>query len=250
MDRDEDNRLSELSGAIGAELMPKHVAVILDGHERWAKKRNLPTQKGHEAGIDNLKTIILTASSDFGIKVLTVYAASVENFQRPQAEVNHVMGIWEDFIRSYVMELIHRNNLRFSIIGDRPRLPDSIQSAILEAEESSKFNNGMHFVMALRYSGRLDITEAAKRIARNVGKGIVQPQDVSDELLHQHLMTSSIQVPDPDLLIRTSGERRLSNFLLWQLAHTKFYFVDKMFPDFDMTDFAEALTYFQGTKRY
>ncbi|XP_051127276.1 dehydrodolichyl diphosphate synthase CPT5, chloroplastic-like isoform X2 [Andrographis paniculata] len=234
MDRDEDNRLSELSGAIGAELMPKHVAVILDGHERWAKKRNLPTQKGHEAGIDNLKTIILTASSDFGIK----------------AEVNHVMGIWEDFIRSYVMELIHRNNLRFSIIGDRPRLPDSIQSAILEAEESSKFNNGMHFVMALRYSGRLDITEAAKRIARNVGKGIVQPQDVSDELLHQHLMTSSIQVPDPDLLIRTSGERRLSNFLLWQLAHTKFYFVDKMFPDFDMTDFAEALTYFQGTKRY
>ncbi|XP_051127225.1 uncharacterized protein LOC127248751 [Andrographis paniculata] len=246
---EEEKRINNNNNVLLPELMPEHVAIIMDGHGRWAKARGLPREKGHFAGHANLKHILLSAQYKFGIKVLTVYAFSTENWKRSEEEIKFLMGGYEGLIRSYVMEFIQRNGLRFSAIGDKSRLPESMQSAIREAEESSKNNKGLHFVMALNYSGRLDITQAMKKIARKVEKGSLAAEDVSDELLQQHLMTSSIDIPDPDLLIRTSGERRLSNFLLWQLAYAEFYVIDKMFPDLDEVDLAEALVYFQGRQR-
>lgn len=228
------------------ELMPKHVAIIMDGHGRWAAERGLPTEYGHRAGADTLERILYAASCHYRIKVFSLYAFSTENWARSKREVN--FSNYEYFIRSTVMELITRHDMRFSAIGDKSRLPSSMQSAIHIAEELSQENQGMHFVMALSYSGRLDITEACKRIAAEVENGTLRAADINENALEQHLMTK-FEFPNPDLLIRTSGELRMSNFMMWQLAYTEFYFAEKMFPDFDEAEFREALTCFQRRKR-
>ncbi|XP_051140711.1 cis-prenyltransferase 7, chloroplastic-like [Andrographis paniculata] len=245
----EEDRVVKLPGGLRPELMPEHVAVIMDGHGRWAKERGLSTNQGHLAGLKRCERLVRMASSTFGIKVLTVYAFSSDNWKRSKVETSLLMKIIEEFIISSVMELTKSHNLRLSVIGERSKLPSSLQSAISHVEESSKANKGMHLVMAISYSGHLDIVQATKKVASKVKDENLQVNNINNDVLQQHLMTNLIQVPNPDLLIRTSGEQRLSNFLLWQSAYTELYFVEKAFPDFDEPDLAEALNFFQHRKR-
>ncbi|XP_051140710.1 cis-prenyltransferase 7, chloroplastic-like [Andrographis paniculata] len=240
----EENGTAKLPGG----LCPEHVAVIMDGHGRWAEERGLSTKEGHFAGGKSLERLIRTAFA-FGIKFLTVYMFSNENWKRSKVETDYLIKGIEDAIASYLIHEIKSQNLRISVIGERSKLPPSMQSKISHVEELSKSNKGMHLVVAISYSGRLDIVQATKRIAIKVRDGILQENDINDDVVQQYLMTSLIEVPDPDLLIRTSGEQRLSNFLLWQLAYTEFYFIEKKFPDFDEANFAEALNFFQHRKR-
>nr|QIQ56018.1 cis-prenyl transferase 1 [Eremophila drummondii] len=248
--RVEDRELSEiqLPGDLQAELMPKHVAVILDGHGRWAENRGLPIQHGHNAGLENLKQLVLHCCK-FGIGVLSVYAFSTENWNRSKDEIDFLMSGYEGFVQYFVKELILRQNLQFSVIGDKSRLPQSFQSTIASAEAAGKANSGTHFVMGLSYSGQYDIIHASKKIASQVENGKLRSEDIDESVFEQQLLTSVTQFPNPDLLIRTSGELRVSNFFLWQLAYTEFYFVNKLFPDFDEAAFIEALISFQQRKR-
>ncbi|KAG8382302.1 hypothetical protein BUALT_Bualt05G0062700 [Buddleja alternifolia] len=234
-----------MPGDLRPELMPKHVALIMDGHGRWAKNRGLPIEDGHYAGLQNLKQLILNCRKLLGIKVLTVYAFSTENWNRSKGEVDFLMSHFEDFIQSFVKEQTMGQDLRFSVIGDKSRLPRSLQSTISSVEESAKFNRGMHFMMALSYGARYEITEASKKIASKVENGILRTKDINETVFEQHMLTSVTEFPNPDLLIRTSGELRVSNFLLWQLAYTEFYFPIKLFPDFEEADLIDALSAFQ-----
>ncbi|KAG8370961.1 hypothetical protein BUALT_Bualt13G0037600 [Buddleja alternifolia] len=202
----------QLPGDLRPEIIPKHVALIMDGHGRWAKNRGLPIEHAHYAGVQKLKQLILNCSQ-FGIKVLTV------------------------------------QDLRFSVIGDKSSLPQSVQSTISSVENSTKTNTGMHFLMALSYGGRYDIIEATKKIASKVEHGILRAEDINESAFEQQLLTNVTEFPNPDLLIRTSGELRVSNFLLWQLAYTEFYFPNKLFPDFEEADLIEALNTFRGRQR-
>ncbi|KAL7084235.1 hypothetical protein ACP275_14G212600 [Erythranthe tilingii] len=242
---------AEESGIEGLqpELMPKHVALIMDGNGRWAMSRGLSPEHGHRAGMKTLKTVILKCIESIGIKALTVFAFSTENWKRPKVEVDFLMTLIEEFIRVDAEELIQRYDMQFSVIGDRSRLPESLQSAISAAEEAGRANGGLHLVAALSYGGRHDITEAAKKIASKVEDGILRAQDVDESVLAQQLMTNFMEFSDPDLLIRTSGELRVSNFMLWQLAYAELYFSDKLFPDFGGDDFIQAITCFQGRNR-
>lgn len=230
------------------ESMPKHVSIILDGNGRWAMQRGLTVQAGHQAGTTNLKHV-LSYASNFGIKVLSVYAFSTENWSRPKLEVDFLMKAFEGFLQTVVLDLIRRQDMRFSAFGNLSRLPKYLQDAISLAEEMSQFNKGMHFIAFVSYSGRDEIVEAAKKIATKVERGIIRANEVDENMVQQHLMTNIVEFPNPDLLIRTSGELRISNFLLWQLAYTEFYFVDHFFPDFGEDDLVEALASYQRRKR-
>ncbi|KAL8551368.1 hypothetical protein ACS0TY_000454 [Phlomoides rotata] len=237
-----------LPGGLRPELMPKHVALIMDGNGRWAMNRGIAIQDGHKAGSINLKHII-SMCCKLGIRVFTVYAFSTDNWKRSKPEVDFLMNRVEDFIQTEVKELIERDDVRFSSIGNRLMLPESLQSTISAAEESSKANKGMQLVSALSYSGQCDIIQATKRIASKIEEQILRAKDVDGAVFEQHLMTNLLDFPSPDLLIRTSGELRLSNFLLWQLAYTEFYFSDKVFPDLGEDDVIQALTSFQRRQR-
>ncbi|KAK4477309.1 hypothetical protein RD792_016525 [Penstemon davidsonii] len=234
-------------GGLKRELMPKHVAIIMDGNRRWAKNRGLPVQLGHKAGEEVMKRIAIKCSQ-LGVKVLTVFAFSTENWLRPQEEVGFLMKLFEQVIQTDFNELT-RHDMQISIIGDKSRLPKSLQSLITTAEESSKSNKGMRLFVALNYSGRYDITQATKKIASKVRDGILSAQDIDEGSFDQHLETSQIDFPNPDLLIRTSGELRLSNFMLWQLAYTELLFVQKLFPEFNEGDLLEAFRSFQQRQR-
>ncbi|XP_057800565.1 uncharacterized protein LOC131016039 [Salvia miltiorrhiza] len=232
-----------------SEVMPKHVAIILDGNGRWAKNRKLPVQDGHRAGSQNL-TCFISSCCELGIKTLSFFIFSKENWKRSQIEVNFLMTAIENHIRSDIMKLITRHNIQFSAIGNISRLPKSLQDAIFCAEEISRGNKGMNVVAAVSYSGRDDVIEATKKIATRVELGILRATDVDKTIFEQELMTNNLEFPNPDLLIRTSGELRISNFLLWQLANTEFYFADKFFPDFDEDDLRKALTYYRSKQRH
>ncbi|KAL7145906.1 hypothetical protein ABFS83_06G005400 [Erythranthe nasuta] len=236
----------ELSNVV--EQMPKHVAVIMDGNGRWAKNRGLSPQHGHRAGCKSLKNLALNCTH-FGVKALTVFAFSTENWKRSKVEVGFLMSCFEDFIRLEVDDLIQRYDTRLSVIGDTSRLPESLQTAIAWGEESGRSNGGLHLVVALNYGGRYEITEAAKKIARRVEEGILGAEEVDEQLFEQELMTSFMEFPNPDLLIRTSGELRISNFMLWQLAYAELYFSDTLFPDFGQADLVQALACFQRRNR-
>ncbi|KAG8370944.1 hypothetical protein BUALT_Bualt13G0035900 [Buddleja alternifolia] len=239
----------QMPGDLRPVLMPKHVAVILDGHGRWAKNRGLPIEYGHSAGVENLKQLVSNCRK-VGIKVLTVYAFSTENWKRRKGEVDFLMSTYEDFIKSFVKEQIMGQDLRFSVIGDKSRLPQSLQITTSSAEESAKTNRGMHFVMALSYGGRYDIIEASKKIASKVEHGILRAKDINESIFEQQLLTNIIaEFPNPDMLIRTSGELRTSNFLLWQLAYAEFHFPNKLFPDFKEVDLIQALSTFERRQR-
>ncbi len=221
--------------------MPSHVGIIMDGNGRWAEIRGLPRIEGHRRGSERAKEIA-EISLELGIKCLTMYAFSTENWQRPQREVTTLMKILEIYLKNELSELI-KKGIVFRTIGEIWRLPDNIQSLIKEAEEKTAANKGMTLVAALSYSSRNEIVRAVKRI---MSSGISQ-EEISEDLFNSYLDTTDLM--PPDLIIRTSGERRLSNFLLWQSAYAELYFTDTLWPDFDKEEFMLAIQDFQGRER-
>ncbi len=224
---------------------PRHVAIIMDGNGRWAKARSLPRNLGHRQGVDTVRDIV-RASRDFGIEYLTLYAFSTENWKRPAAEVAGLMDLLRLFIRRELDEL-HRNGVRIRMIGDRSRLAADIVPMIEEAEARTAGNQRLTLVLALSYGGQDEIVMATRRIAEAVAAGQLKPEQIDRALIERHLYTAGI--PDPDLVIRTSGEQRLSNFLIWQAAYSEIVFVEKLWPDFGAEDLKAAIVEFHGRER-
>ncbi|MEQ9764282.1 isoprenyl transferase [Streptococcus jiangjianxini] len=224
------------------DKIPKHIGIIMDGNGRWAKKRLQPRVMGHRAGMNALQNVTI-AASELGVKVLTVYAFSTENWSRPEDEVAFIMNLPVEFFDKYVPEL-HKNNVRIQMIGERRRLPQETQVALEKALEKTRHNSGLVLNFALNYGGRAEIVETVREIAQDVLDARLNPGDITEDLISGHLMTS--QLPylyrDPDLVIRTSGELRTSNFLPWQIAYSELYFTDKLWPDFDESALKEAIS--------
>lgn len=233
----------ELNGEI--LNIPQHIAIILDGNGRWAKKRGMPRNYGHMQGAKNVEQICQDAY-DLGVKYLTVYAFSTENWKRSVEEVSGIMNILRQYLNSFKTH-IKRDKLTVRVIGDRTRLADDINLLIDELWELSKDNQGLTLTIALNYGSRDEITRAVRRIATDTKEGRISPDAIDEAMISSYLDTEFM--PDPDLLIRTSGELRLSNYLLWQLAYTEFYFTDVCWPDFDKEELIKAIQYFNGRDR-
>lgn len=229
------------------EQLPEHVAIIMDGNGRWAKKRLLPRSAGHTAGMYKVKSVI-RMSSDLGIRYLTLYAFSTENWKRPEAEVGFLMKLLIEFLNQELEEM-HARNVVFRTIGDTSRLPEPVRAVLAGAIERTRGNTGLTVNIALNYGSRTEIAAAARQMAQAVLEGQLAPQDITETLVADYLETAG--QPDPDLLIRTSGEERLSNFLLYQVAYTEFYFTAVHWPDFDEGEYAKALAaYASRGRRY
>ena len=216
----------------------KHVAIIMDGNGRWAKERGLPRVEGHRRGVDAVRNITRVAGES-GLNYLTLYSFSSENWSRPESEINELFGLLRMFIRRHLAEL-HENNVRIRIIGDEDGVPSDILKMMGEAHKLTKTNTGLTLVIAFNYGARGEIASAMKKIAKSVAGGELSVDDITAETISQNLHTSDI--PDPDLIIRTSGEQRLSNFLLWQAAYSEFVFTDCKWPDFDEEAFYAAIS--------
>lgn len=232
---------------INGEMMniPEHIAIILDGNGRWAKKRGMPRNYGHLQGAKNVEQICQDAY-DLGVKYLTVYAFSTENWKRSVEEVSGIMNILRQYLSSFKTH-IKRDKLTVRVIGDRSRLADDINILIDELWEMSKDHQGLTLTIALNYGSRDEITRAVRRIATDVKDGTLDIDRIDESYISSQLDTG--YMPDPDLLIRTSGEERLSNYLLWQLAYTEFYFTDVCWPDFDKAELIKAIRYYNGRDR-
>ena len=217
--------------------MPRHIAIIMDGNGRWAKERGLPRVEGHRRGVDAVRKITRIAGEG-GLNYLTLYSFSSENWSSPESEINELFGLLRMFIRRHLAEL-HENNVRIRIIGDEDGVPSDILKMIDEAQKLTNANTGLTLVIAFNYGARGEIASAMKKIAKSVADGELSVDDISAETVSQNLHTSDI--PDPDLIIRTSGEQRLSNFLLWQAAYSEFVFTDCKWPDFDEEAFYAAI---------
>ena len=217
--------------------VPVHVAVIMDGNGRWAKQRHLPRVEGHRNGVESVRAIV-RACGEVGIKYLTLYAFSVENWARPKDEVDTLMKYLARFLKNEIGELT-RNNVRLEVIGQIYRLPEFVQAQLAKTREALAKNNGLTLILALSYGGRQEIIEAVRSIATKVKEGKLDPAEINEQALTQHLNTSPY--PDPDLLIRTSGELRVSNFLLWQISYTEFVVTPTLWPDFRKAEFFAAL---------
>lgn len=234
--------------AIDMERIPHHIAIIMDGNGRWAQKRHLPRVAGHKQGMQTVKTITI-AASNLGVKVLTLYAFSTENWKRPSSEVNYLMQLPIRFFSTFVPDLV-KNNVRVMVMGDIQRLPAKTQQAVNDAIADTANCDGMVLNFALNYGGRDEITRAVQEVAAAVQAGTISPEAIDEELVSQHLMTAPLgEFADPDLLIRTSGEERISNFLLWQLAYSELEFVPEHWPDFDAESLKRAIIEFQGRHR-
>lgn len=225
--------------------IPEHIAIIMDGNGRWAAKRNLPRIAGHKEGVDAVQRVVRSASQ-YGIKILTLYAFSTENWKRPRPEVEFILRLPKEFLHVYLPELIEMN-VKVETIGNVDALPDYTKESIVYAKEKTKHNTGLILNFALNYGSRYEITEAIKQVVSELEQGDLDLEDIDEEAISKYLYTDFLQ--DPDLLIRTSGEKRLSNFLLWQLAYTEFWFTDVLWPDFDETVFEEAIIEYQKRKR-
>ncbi len=226
-------------------IIPEHVAIILDGNGRWAKKHHVPKNVGHSKGSDNVEKIV-EAAHDIGIKYITVYAFSTENWNRSDKEVNALMKLLRDYLKQ-CLKKSKDNNMRCLIIGDKTRLDQDIQDSIDELEEFSKDFDGITFIIALNYGSRDEIRRAVTEIAKDCADGKVNADDITEDMISAHLDTKGI--PDPDLLIRTSGEIRLSNFLMWQAAYTEYYFTDVLWPDFKPKHLMAAIEEFNKRDR-
>lgn len=234
--------------AIDMERIPHHIAIIMDGNGRWAQKRHLPRVAGHKQGLQTVKTITI-AASNLGVKVLTLYAFSTENWKRPSSEVNYLMQLPIRFFSTFVPDLV-KNNVRVMVMGDIQRLPAKTQQAVNDAIADTANCDGMVLNFALNYGSRDEITRAVQEVAAAVQAGTISPEAIDEELVSQHLMTAPLgEFADPDLLIRTSGEERISNFLLWQLAYSELEFVPEYWPDFDAESLKRAIIEFQGRHR-
>ena len=225
--------------------VPEHIAIILDGNGRWAKKRGMPRNFGHLQGAKNVEQICSDAY-DLGVKYLTVYTFSTENWKRSVEEVNGIMNILRQYLNSFKAH-VKREKLTVRVIGDRSRLDDDINELIDELWEMSKDHKGLTLTLALNYGGRDEITRAVRKLADQVKEGALLPEQIDEAAISKELDT--YYMPDPDLLIRTSGELRLSNYLLWQLAYTEFYFTDVLWPDFDKKELEKAIEYYNGRDR-
>ena len=217
--------------------LPKHVAIIMDGNGRWAKQRGLPRIEGHRQGAESARIIIRT-SGELGIKYLTLYAFSAENWNRPRDEVDALMKYLIHYLKTETPEL-NKNNVRLEVIGQIWRLPDNVQEHLKKSIATLSRNNGLTLVMALSYGSRIEIVEAVRHIAEKVKRGKLEPGDITEEVISEHLWTRNI--PDPDLLIRTSGEMRVSNFLLWQISYAELVITPTLWPDFRKPQFLAAL---------
>ena len=230
--------------------IPQHIAVIMDGNGRWAKSRNLPRIAGHKEGMSTVKKIAI-AADELGVKAMTMYAFSTENWKRPTEEVSFLMKLPGDFFSSFMPELQERN-MRIRLIGFTDQLPEATRRVVEKAVEDTKNNTGMTLCFALNYGSRVEILQAVKEIAVDVSNGEYEAESINEEVFANHLQTNFLgDLSEPDLMIRTSGEQRLSNFLLWQLAYSEYYFTDIFWPDFSKEDLEEAiLTYQKRQRRY
>ncbi len=230
--------------SIDPSRLPKHIAIIMDGNGRWASKRALPRQAGHKAGAEAFERLI-TDAKEMGIEHITVYAFSTENWKRSQEEISAIMDLMRYYLKNSFQRFL-KDNVRMHIIGDISRLDEDIQDQIREVEEKSKAKNGMTVHIALNYGGRDELRRGIQQIAEKAANGL-SPLEISEELIEAHLDTAG--VPDPELVIRTSGETRISNFLLWQIAYSEFYFTDVLWPDFGKKDLEKAIYYYQNRER-
>ena len=236
--------MQEYNESLGLNI-PGHVAVILDGNGRWAKKRHMPRTYGHKVGSQVVEDM-LSVVDDLGVKYFTVYAFSTENWKRSTEEVSTLMGILRTYLKDCVKKSM-KNNVRCRVIGRREELSDDIVDSIINLEEKTKNNTGLNFTIAINYGGRDEITRAVKKIAAKVESGEISCDDITEETISGHLDTW--ELPDPDLLIRSSGEQRLSNYLPWQLAYTEFYFTDTLWPDFNREEMIKAFEWYNKRER-
>lgn len=234
-----------IKSEINPERMPQHIAIVMDGNGRWAKQRGLKRMFGHKQGVDTVHRIT-EAAAELGVKYLTLYTFSTENWNRPKEEVDALMGLLVDTIVKETPTLM-RNNVRLMTIGDTERLPEATKRKFEQCIDETSGNTGLRLVIALSYSSRWEIVEAVKRAAEAVKRGDIQVEDIDEQLVSTLMTTCAI--PDPDLLIRTSGELRISNFLLWQLAYAELYFTDCLWPDFTEEEFYKAIISYQHRER-
>jgi undecaprenyl diphosphate synthase len=240
-----------MTASVSAEIplsagnRPRHVAIIMDGNNRWAKSHKLAGVSGHKAGVKAVRSVVETCARQ-GVEVLTLFAFSSENWRRPEDEVSALMRLFVFALEREVKKL-HRNNIRLKIIGDRSAFSDTLQSHMARAEELTRDNTQMTLVIAANYGGHWDITQASQAVARKVQSGELAPSDITDDLIQQHLSIGDL--PMPDLMIRTAGEQRISNFMLWHLAYTELYFSTVYWPDFREAEMEQALHAYAGRKR-
>jgi undecaprenyl diphosphate synthase len=237
--------LQELPRDLDKNRLPQHVAVIMDGNGRWAKSRGLPRIMGHQRGVDALKDL-LRCCRDWGIPALTAYAFSTENWGRPLEEVEFLMTLFERVLRRELEEMM-QENVKIRFIGNLSALPESLRREIYKSQAETSKNSGIQFTVATNYGGRQEILQACQAIARQVQQGLISPEAIDESLFEKYLYTAGI--PNPDLLIRSSGEMRISNFLLWQMAYAEIYVTDTLWPDFDRVQFHHALQDYQGRHR-
>ncbi len=240
-----------MTGTVSAEIpvsadgRPRHVAIIMDGNNRWATARRLKGVAGHKAGVDAVKSVVETCARE-GVEVLTLFAFSSENWRRPKDEVSALMKLFVFALEREVRKL-HRNDIRLRIIGDRSAFNSTLQELMAKAEQLTSNNTRMTLVIAANYGGHWDIAQAARQVAEKVKEGQLQPSDITDDLIQQHLSIGDL--PMPDLMIRTAGEQRISNFMLWHLAYTELYFSPVFWPDFKEDEMRKALQAYAGRQR-
>ena len=237
--------MSAESQAIVDSDNPKHIAIIMDGNGRWAQKRLMPRIMGHHAGVRAVRKIVEYCAKS-NVEVLSLFAFSSENWRRPKDEVNLLMELFMATLQSEVDKL-DNNNIRLKIIGEKSAFSDKLQEKIRAAEQQTENNTGLTLVIAANYGGRWDITQAVQKIVLAIARGEIQEQAISEQLINQYLVTADL--PEPDLFIRSGGEERISNFLLWQLAYTEFYFTEALWPDFDQSLLEQAIISFKSRQR-
>jgi undecaprenyl diphosphate synthase len=241
MSTDDCNSL-KLTSTLGD---PRHIAIIMDGNGRWAQKRFMPRAIGHQAGVKTVRKVVEYCAKK-EIEVLTLFAFSSENWRRPEEEVSLLMGLFTATLQREINKL-DRNNIRLRFIGDRTRFSDKLQAKMAEGEAQTKDNSALTLVIAANYGGHWDMCQAFRAVADKIAAGDLDKQDISEQLINQHLSTAKL--PEPDLFIRTGGEQRVSNFMLWQLAYTELYFTETLWPDFDQNSLEEAIKSFKSRQR-
>ena len=229
----------------GGEDEPRHIAIIMDGNGRWAQKRLMPRFMGHHAGVKAVRKVVEYCGNR-KIEVLSLFAFSSENWRRPKDEVSLLMDLFMKTLQSEV-DIMIKNNIRLKIIGDKSAFSEKLQEKIRQAEWQTRENTGLTLVIAANYGGRWDITQAIQKIVTGIKQGDIPEQTISEQLVNQHLVTAGL--PEPDLFIRSGGEERISNFLLWQLAYTEFYFTELLWPDFDQKELEKAISSFKSRQR-
>jgi undecaprenyl diphosphate synthase len=240
-----DREEQSLLDAIDFDRLPRHVAIIMDGNGRWAKSRFLPRLEGHRAGVESVRSVVETAAR-LGLEALTVYAFSTENWKRPTDEVSGLMGLLKLYIRRELRTL-QDNNIRFGVVGGLDGLPKDVQDELRRGIAETAKQTGLQFSLALNYSGRSELADVAKRIAEGAKAGTIDPATVDESTIEKYLFTAHL--PEPDLLIRTSGELRVSNFLLWQIAYAEIWVTDVLWPDFRRKHLLQAIADFQKRER-